>query len=344
MIELANLCNGMPLLFVGWAIIGSPHAQEAMASDLGYEIDDEAKGYNFATEFNFQMPILCSFLRAVEGNYLPNPYHNNTHAADVLQTLNTMLQLGGKDYASSPLDIFSILVASAIHDVKHPGLNNNFQINSRSELAIQYNDVSVLENYSITWFFSKILGTAKDFTVDILSGLSKEQFSRARSIIVRSVLETDMTHHFALLKKMGIHQEMLKDKTAADWLQPYNNDGVNFDPSMDMLCFLLHQADISNPAKPFPLFEEWADRILEESYSQGEREVSLMLPVSPLCDRETTDKKQSQIGFIKFVVQPSYQLLGEILPLFAETVFPHIENSLAFWGTYDDEKDELDLE
>merc|ERR1719296_183395 len=100
---------------------------------------------------------------------------------------------------------------------------------------------------------------------------------------------------------------------------------------MDMLCFLLHQADISNPAKPFPLFEMWADRILEESYAQGEQEMSLSLPVSPLCDRVATNKKQSQIGFIKYVVQPSYRLLGDIIPLFARTVFPHIEKSLEYW-------------
>lgn len=334
-IEVAKICNGSPLLFIGWAILGSPHAQQAMSMDLGTECDD-TDGYSFVTELNVQMPILCSFLRTVEADYLLNPYHNNTHAADVVQTLNTMLQLGGKNYASSPLDIFSILVAAVIHDVKHPGLNNNFQINSRSELAVQYNDVSVLENYSITWLFSKLLGQTRDFTVDIFSGLSNEQFSKARSIIVRSVLETDMTHHFDLLKKMGIHQEMLKGKGAVGWLQAYTNEGVNYDPSMDMLCFLLHQADISNPAKPFPLFVEWADSILAESYAQGDKEAALSLPVSPLCDRVATDKKQSQIGFIKFVVRPSYRLLGEVIPLFAETVFPHIEKSLEFWDKYEE--------
>jgi len=337
MIEFSKLCNGSPLLFIGWAIMGSPLAQQAMAKDLDEDTETPKEGYNFTSKFSLRMPILCSFLRTVEADYEPNPYHNNTHAADVLQTLNTMLQLGGKQYASSSLDIFSILVAAIIHDVKHPGLNNNFQINSSSELAVQYNDVSILENYSITWLFSKLLGQTRDFTVDIFSGLSKEQFSKARSIIIRSVLETDMTHHFALLKKMGIHQDMLKGKEAEEWLQTYTNEGVNYDPSMDMLCFLLHQADISNPAKPYPLFVEWADSILAESYAQGDKEASLSMPVSPLCDRVTTDKKQSQIGFIKFVVQPSYQLLGEIIPPFARTVFPYIEKSLQFWDNYEED-------
>jgi hypothetical protein len=330
MIEFAKLSNGSPLLLVGWAIMGSPYAQQAMAIDLGQESGADS-GYNFITQFSIHMPILCSFLRTVEADYLPNPYHNSTHVADVVQTLHTMLQLGGKDYAASPLELFSILVAAVIHDVKHPGLNNNFQVNSHSELAVQFNDVSVLENNSIAWLFKKLLGRNRDFTIDIFCGLSNEQFSKMRTIIIRSVLETDMTHHFSLLKRMRIHEEMLRGKVTNDWFESYNIDGVKFDPSLDMLYFLLHQADISNPAKPYPLFTIWAENILAECYAQGDQEASLSLPKSPLCDRMTTDKKQCQIGFIKFVVQPSYQLLGDIIPQFATTVFPCIERSLKYW-------------
>lgn len=342
-IEVAKICNGSPLLFIGWAILGSPHSQKSMAHDLDLDTSSgtSSSGYDFTTEFSLQMPILCSFLRTVEAAYLPNPYHNSIHAADVVQTLNTMLQLGGREYASSNLDLFSILVAAVIHDVCHPGLNNNFQINSQSKMAVQYNDVSVLENYSLTWFFSKLIGEeARDFTFDIFCGLSKEQLTKVRSIIIKSVLETDMTHHFALLKKMVLHQETLRGKGAQAWFESYNHEGVNHDPSMDMLCFLLHESDISNPAKPYPMFVEWADYILEESYAQGDKEISSSLPVSFLCDRATTDKKQSQTGFIKFVVQPSYQLLGKIMPQFANTVFPYITKSLDFWDSYQAE-DEL---
>jgi hypothetical protein len=214
---------------------------------------------------------------------------------------------------------------------RHPGLNNNYQVNTRSELALQYNDVSVLEHMSAAWFFNKVLGPSRDFTVDIFTGLSKGEFDKVRSIIIKSVLETDMTHHFALLKKMGFHQDMLKGKAVDAWRAPYTHEGTTYDPSMDMLCFLLHQADISNPAKPYPLFIEWADGILRESYAQGDKEASLSLPLSPLCDRATTKKKQSQIGFIKFVVQPSIQLLGEIMPRFRKVVFPYIDKSLEYW-------------
>jgi hypothetical protein len=117
-VEFAKECKGTPLLFIGWAILGSPFAQMAIASDLGLDSETEVDGYNFVTDFNMKMPILCSFLRAMENDYLPNPYHNNTHAADVVQTLNAMLQLGGKEFAQSSLQMFSILIAAVIHDVR----------------------------------------------------------------------------------------------------------------------------------------------------------------------------------------------------------------------------------
>lgn len=117
-IDFSKECNGTPLLFIGWAVLGSPFAQKAIASDLGLDPSTQADGYDFVTDFNLKMPILCSFLRAVENDYLPNPYHNNTHAADVVQTLNATLQLGGKEFAQSSLQIFSILIAAVIHDVR----------------------------------------------------------------------------------------------------------------------------------------------------------------------------------------------------------------------------------
>jgi hypothetical protein len=42
------------------------------------------------------------------------------------------------------VEVLASLVAAAGHDINHPGYNNVFMINSRSPLAILYNDQSVL--------------------------------------------------------------------------------------------------------------------------------------------------------------------------------------------------------
>ena len=46
--------------------------------------------------------------------------------------------------------------------------------------------------------------------------------------------------------------------------------------------------------------------MLAEFFSQGDLERAQGLPVSPLCDRATTSRAQSQINFIEFVVAPIY--------------------------------------
>ncbi|CAG14707.1 unnamed protein product, partial [Tetraodon nigroviridis] len=69
--------------------------------------------------------------------------------------------------------------------------------------------------------------------------------------------------------------------------------------SMDkvkVLSLMLHAADISHPAKAWPLHYRWTHSLMEEFFRQGDKEVELGLPFSPLCDRNTTMIAQSQIG------------------------------------------------
>ena len=44
-------------------------------------------------------------------------------------------------------DILALLVAALSHDLDHPGVDNDFLIASKHELAERYNELSVLENY-----------------------------------------------------------------------------------------------------------------------------------------------------------------------------------------------------
>lgn len=63
----------------------------------------------------------------------------------------------------------------------------------------------------------------------------------------------------------------------------------------------------------------------------GDKEKELGLPISPLCDRDTVKKADSQIGFLKFVVRPTYLLLGAILPKVNDVVMPIIDEQIAYW-------------
>lgn len=62
-----------------------------------------------------------------------------------------------------------------------------------------------------------------------------------------------------------------------------------------ILKFLMHAADISNPTKEREFAVQWAESALEEFFAQGDLEKDLQLPISPLCDRRTVKKPDSQM-------------------------------------------------
>jgi hypothetical protein len=67
---------------------------------------------------------VARFLRVVEANYFGNPYHNKTHAADVVQTMHVVLLksgMAGSAYAD-PVTHLGCLLAAAVHDLQHAGL------------------------------------------------------------------------------------------------------------------------------------------------------------------------------------------------------------------------------
>lgn len=91
---------------------------------------------------------------AVEETYKQdNKYHNSVHAADVAQAAMIILKAGRSTVAFTKLEIFSLVVAAAVHDLGHPGYTNDFLINTQHPNAIVYNDRSVNENFHVSSAF-----------------------------------------------------------------------------------------------------------------------------------------------------------------------------------------------
>nr|CAH8867702.1 unnamed protein product [Trichobilharzia regenti] len=250
--------------------------------------------YNFINKFQINSTCLESLLIQLETGYskYSNPYHNLVHAADVMQTCHMMIYMNDLRNWLNDLDIFAMLFAAVIHDYEHTGTTNNFHIATRSELALIYNDRGVLENHHVSAIFR--LMQEEEFS--ILSGLDADQFKEFRQLVIDMVLCTDMSLHFQQIKNMKSMISMPEsiDKTKA-------------------LSLIVHCADISHPAKEWNLHEKWSDILCEEFFRQGDRERELNLPISPLCDRNTVIVPQSQIGFIDFIVEPSFQVLGDMI-------------------------------
>ena len=101
------------------------------------------------------------------------------------------------------------LVAAAVHDVDHPGRNNQFLINTSHELATMYNDESVLENHHLAVTF-KLL---KDESCNFLENLEPAQMKAFRRMVIDNVLATDMTKH---LKHLGDLKTKVETKKLAN--------------------------------------------------------------------------------------------------------------------------------
>ena len=317
---------GSVLVLVGWAIIASPDAQKVMMSSIGEEYEEgDWDGYKFSSSLGIDCVTMVSFLRSLELQYDVNgKYHTNIHAADVTQTLHSMIRMGFSGLSSSmaSLDIYSMLLAAAAHDVGHPGTNNMYQINAQTNLAILYNDKSPLENMHA----SKSSQLIKQ--LGLLDNFSSEQQTHVRSRMISAILATDMAHHF---NKVSHMEEFVSqfEGDAVNWYDYVDTD--NFDAFQDVLNYMIHLADISNPTKMRSLALYWADCALSEFFAQGDLERGEKLPISPLCDRETTNLATSQRDFIRFVVLPSYKVLGRILPGVEAKVLPKIHENLEYW-------------
>ena len=77
---------------------------------------------------------------------------------------------------------------------------------------------------------------------------------------------------------------------------------------------LMKCADVSNPTKEMPIYQEWISRIMAEFYNQGDLEKKLGLPISPFMNRESQGPS-AQKGFIEFIVYPLFEAFEFWTPL-----------------------------
>ena len=273
------------------------------------------------------------------GYHRENPYHTDLHAADMLQSIfvYNMYSKFQTTLGLIELDLLSIFVSAIIHDYGHPGLNNNYLIKTKDDLAIKYNDMSVLENYHVSEAFNIILKKPDN---NIFINLSVDDFRMCRKIIIECVLGTDMTLHNKKYQafKRRLQSENIKNGKNIDKLFLKNDPIHSYDLKIEFLSFILHAADISNPTKPLPIYKEWAQRCVEEFFKQGDLEKKMGMPISFNCDRDTVSLPQSQLGFMDVIVTPLFKVLNEYFPQLSFT----LDNLKTNYDYYKNIKEEED--
>jgi len=291
---------------------------------------------------------LNAFVRQVAPGYSKGPqYHTWSHAVDVTHVLFMLLhQCSQNCQLMSGLEEFALVVSAVCHDLGHPGVTNDFLVQTASDLAIRYNDTSPLENMHCARLFE--IMTKPEAA--IFSSLSRGQYKEVRTVCIEAILHTDAKHHVGLVKGLQMFCEMksglltrardfrTRSVVQHDKEQPEEEPhavvpSASLSSASEMLWpprelldamwepegrtlirnSLLHFADISNPVRPFWLCKEWAVSILDEFFAQGDLERRWGLPVFPLHDRERTNLAFSQIGFIDFFVGPLVFVMVRVL-------------------------------
>ncbi|KAM6993193.1 3',5'-cyclic-AMP phosphodiesterase 4C isoform 2-T2 [Passerculus sandwichensis] len=268
----------------------------------------------------FRIPAntFITYMLTLEDHYHADvAYHNSLHAADVAQSTHVLLSTPALEAVFTDLEILAAIFASAIHDVDHPGVSNQFLINTNSELALMYNDASVLENHHLAVGF-KLL---QEENCDIFQNLSRKQRQTLRKMVIDMVLATDMSKHMNLLADLKTMVETKKVTSLGVLLLD------NYSDRIQVLQNMVHCADLSNPTKPLELYRQWTDRIMVEFFHQGDREREKGMEISPMCDKHTASVEKSQVGFIDFIAHPLWETWADLVHPDAQELLDTLEDN-----------------
>jgi cAMP-specific phosphodiesterase 4 len=282
---------------------------------------------------------VANFLKALEKQYASPEYHSAVHAADVVQAVLFILAPTGLEsdlvHRINPTAVFALLIAASAHDVGHPGLNNAFLCNTEDPRAARWNDVSVNENGHL----HVCLSLLKEHKV--FDGLPENLRKQCKATIGRLILSTDMAHHTRLVEEfVDVAANAIEAANlgggggnyCGSFAHHNRDDGSRIanwkDPTLS-LCFVLHCADISNPARPWGTAREWGRRVTEEFHKQGDCERARGVQVAALNDRNANggvDKTTAanQAAFLEYVVEPTLSSLATIAPNAVEVMMNHL--------------------
>jgi hypothetical protein len=278
---------------------------------------------DFIEKFTASVFTLENYLNKITASYpTTNPFHNSSHAADVVATCFWTLHIGqaNRILNLTPLECFAVLFSAMIHDVDHGGRTNPFLIKTRNSLALRYNDRSVLENHHCSFAYQAM----HDETCNILAAMPVPDRAAMRAMVVSMVLATDVAKHF---HEYGLLKARLQDKAFPDREKPADKELV--------LNCLVHACDIGNPSKNIDVTVEWTALVMTEFFDQGDKEKQNGFPISMFMDRTTTNIATCQVGFIDALVLPFYKGLEAILPGL-QTAVQNLESNRTFWADHVD--------
>mmetsp|Transcript_19591 Transcript_19591/g.33402 ORF Transcript_19591/g.33402 Transcript_19591/m.33402 type:complete len:473 (+) Transcript_19591:61-1479(+) len=257
-----------------------------------------------------------------DGHHVLCEYHNWYHAVSCAQVCFLFLTLGGADQFLESKDIFCIIVGALIHDLDHPGTNNDFEVKRNTALAQKYHNDSVLERHSISEGLNLC---ARNPELDWLKSFDNvEDRKYVENYITEAILATDPARHATIVKEALTFVEegtkaygSVTSESLSESVELTQFDRANLKHRLFIGRLFLHSADISNPLhSSFDVARDWAVRVTTEFSKQASKEKELRLEVTSYMDGLDSEYNiaKVQISFFAFMVQPLFDAVGKLFP------------------------------
>jgi len=267
--------------------------------------------FNIYEKFSVDRIIMNNFIQTVIINH-PDAtyadYHNCHHAVATMHMVFVLLTLADAQKYLQDFEIYALLVGGLAHDVNHTGQNNDYHIKVKSDLALQYNNVSVLENNSVTktrdmW--------NKDEATNILSGCNHDERLGFEEYFQRVILHTDPAKHGEMTHALA---EIISERVDRG-LEPF--DVSNQSHRILIGEMIVHASDISSPSGPdFMVVQDWSQRVIMEFRKQTVLERMAGVEVTSYMDGLDDEGKvaQLQADFCNFMLLPLIKMVSVVLP------------------------------
>ena len=107
--------------------------------------------------------------------------------------------------------------------------------------------------------------------------------------MINEILATDMAGHMEIVGKLGACASHFQKVHLFSPIMHILTASLQEDKAQKLLLLqtIIKCADISNPARPFPIAKYWAEIVQEEFFLQGAAEREAGLPISPYMDSGT---------------------------------------------------------
>ena len=241
----------------------------------------------------------------IQDSYHNNPFHNWQHAYSVAQVATMFIEKAEIDtvLGLTSTEAVAFIIGALGHDIGHPGNDNNFQIQSETQIAALYNHESVLENLHA----SQLLEIITNDQTNIFEGFPAIEQLELHQLVIDIVLGTDMKFHEEHVQTLANTPDLstmkgsqIKDKTLA----------------RNLLRALLHACDISGQCMDLHVAQRWEDRISTEMRRQAEemRENGLEVPSYLMYLQEPQARAEIQLKFIEGWVSPLWKEVARVFP------------------------------